>query len=75
MKMEKLIHFLESMKMTIVGGVALLVSLWLWLCDVSVAFDPAWVTIVICGLPLLWLAVTRLIYQRCTTERYNRGRL
>lgn len=62
--MEKLIHFLEGMKMTIVGGVALLVSLGLWLADVSVALDPAWITIVICGLPLLWLAVTRLIYQK-----------
>lgn len=50
--MEKLIHFLEGMKMTIVGGVALLVSLGLWLVDVNVALDPAWITIVICGLPL-----------------------
>lgn len=64
MNMEKLIHFLEGMKMTIVGGVALLVSLGLLLAGISVAFDPAWITIVICGLPLLWLAVTRLIYQR-----------
>lgn len=62
--MEKLIHFLEGMKMTIVGGMALLVSLGLLLADIRVAFDPAWITIVICGLPLLWLAVTRLIYQR-----------
>lgn len=62
--MERFIHFLEGMKMTIVGGVALLVSLGLWLADISVAFDPAWITIVICGLPLLWLAVTRLIYQK-----------
>ena len=62
--MEKLIHFLEGMKMTIVGGVALLVSLGLWLADVNIALDPAWITIVICGLPLLWLAVTRLIYQK-----------
>ena len=35
--MEKLVHFLEGMKMTIVGGVALLVSLGLWLADISVA--------------------------------------
>lgn len=62
--MKRIIHLLEGMKMTIIGGVALLVSLVLWLTDVSVALDPAWITIVICGLPLLWLAVTRLIYQR-----------
>ena len=62
--MEKFIHFLEGMKMTIVGGVALAASLAMLLCGIKVWYDPAWLTVFICGLPLLWLAVTRLVRQR-----------
>ena len=62
--MEKFIHFLEGMKMTIVGGVALAVSLVMLLCGIKVWYDPAWLTVFICGLPLLWLAVMRLVRQR-----------
>ena len=62
--MEKFIHFLEGMKMTIVGGVALAVSLAMLLCGIKAWYDPAWLTVFICGLPLLWLAVMRLVRQR-----------
>ncbi len=62
--MEKLIRFLESLKMTILGGIALAVSLVLWLTDVHSAFDPAWITVFISGLPLLYWAITRLLFQR-----------
>ncbi len=50
--------------MTLVGGVALAVSLVLLLMDVEVAIDPAWLTVFISGIPLLYLAVTRLVFQR-----------
>lgn len=50
--------------MTIVGGVALAISLILMLSGIKVMVDPAWITVVICGIPLLYLAVTRLIFQR-----------
>ena len=50
--------------MTIVGGVALAASLAMLLCGIKVWYDPAWLTVFICGLPLLWLAVTRLVRQR-----------
>ncbi len=59
-----MIKFLEGMKMTIVGGVALAISLILMLSGIKVMVDPAWITVVICGIPLLYLAVTRLIFQR-----------
>ncbi len=62
--MKRIIKFLESLKMTIVGGVALVISLILWLADINVKFDPAWITVVISGLPLLYSAITRLIFQR-----------
>lgn len=63
-KLNKIIHFLEGMPMTIVSGIALAISLVLMLCHVDMDFDPAWITVFISGVPLLWLAVTRLIFQR-----------
>lgn len=62
--MKRAIKFLESLKMTIIGGIALAISLILMLSGIKTVFDPAWITIVICGIPLLYLALTRLIFQR-----------
>ncbi|MCD8302796.1 MAG: cation-translocating P-type ATPase [Prevotellaceae bacterium] len=62
--MNRIISFLEGLRMTIVGGLALVVSLVLLLTGKHVAVDPAWVTVVICGVPLLYLAITRLVFQR-----------
>ncbi len=62
--MERLMKFFEGLRMTIVSGVALAVSLTLLLLKVHVVFDPAWITVVISGLPLLYLAIARLIFQR-----------
>lgn len=50
--------------MTIVGGIALSVSLVLMLTHTVWSFDPAWITIVVSGLPLLYLAIARLVFQR-----------
>ncbi len=55
---------LESLKMTILSGIALLISLIFLLSDIKVKFDPAWITVIISGLPLLYLAIVRLIFQR-----------
>ncbi|MCD8210052.1 MAG: cation-translocating P-type ATPase [Prevotella sp.] len=54
----------ESLKMTILSGIALFISLIFLLFDIKVKFDPAWITIIISGLPLLYLAIVRLIFQR-----------
>ena len=56
--------FLAGLKMTIISGVFLAVSLILMLTGRVLPVDPAWVTIVISGLPLLYLAITRLVYQK-----------
>ncbi|MCD7709852.1 MAG: cation-translocating P-type ATPase [Porphyromonadaceae bacterium] len=66
--MERFIQFLEGLKMTIIGGVALAVSLVLLLNDIQVTIDPAWITVLISGIPLLYLALTRLIFQRAITS-------
>ncbi len=55
---------LESLKMTILSGIALVISLIFLLSDIKVKFDPAWITVIISGLPLLYLAIVRLIFQR-----------
>lgn len=70
--LKKLNNFLAGLPMTIVAGVFLLVDLVPHLIEelggtpVSLTFlpfDPAWVTIFISGIPLLYLAIWRVIYN------------
>ena len=49
--------------MTIVGGVLLLGSFVLPRVGVQPLIDPAWGTVVISGIPLLYLAIWRIIYN------------
>ncbi|AGL02323.1 heavy metal translocating P-type ATPase [Desulfoscipio gibsoniae] len=62
--MEKSMDFLTGVKMTIVSGVFLTASLILMLTGTELPVDPAWITVVISGLPLLYLAITRLVFQK-----------
>ena len=62
--MKKMSDFLAGINMTIVSGVFLAASLILMLTGMKIPVDPAWVTVVISGYPLLYLAITRLIRQR-----------
>lgn len=52
---------LTSIPATVVGGVFLVLSFLLRKLDVSLPVDPAWVTVIISGLPLVYLAVIRII--------------
>ena len=70
--LKKLNDFLAGLPMTIVAGVFLLLDLVPHLMEefggapVSLSFlsfDPAWVTIVISGIPLLYLAIWRIIHN------------
>lgn len=61
---KKVSGFLSGLKMTLVGGVFLAASLFLMLTDRATAFDPAWVTVFICGLPLLYLALSRIVVNK-----------
>lgn len=49
--------------MTLVGAVFLAGSFVLSRVGVSLPIDPAWVTVIICGIPLLYLAVWRIIHN------------
>ena len=53
-----------GLKATIVSGIFLLASLVLMLTGKQVPVDPAWVTVILSGYPLLYLAITRLVYQK-----------
>ena len=61
---EKINDFLASWPMTIVGGVFLLASFILPRAGQPWGENLAWVCVVICGLPLLYLAVVRIIRNR-----------
>lgn len=70
--LKKLNDFLAGLPMTIVAGIFLLLDLVPHLMEKFggtpvqlsfLPFDPAWVTIVISGIPLLYLAVWRIIHN------------
>ncbi len=63
MMLKKINDFLAGLPMTIVGGVFLALSFVLPRAGVNLPVDPAWVTIIICGIPLLYLAVWRTIHN------------
>ena len=56
--------FLAGIPMTILGGLFLAASLLLMLTGIRWPVDPAWATVIICGEPLVYLAMHRLIFQR-----------
>ncbi|MEN6460385.1 MAG: cation-translocating P-type ATPase [Syntrophomonas sp.] len=62
--MEKAMDFLAGTKMTIVSGVFLAASLILLLTGTNLSVDLAWITVVISGIPLLYLAITRLVFEK-----------
>ena len=51
---------LSGLLATITGGVFLVVSFVLMLMEIKMAIDPAWVSIIICGIPLVYLSIWRL---------------
>lgn len=58
--LKKLNDFLAGLPMTIIGGVFLVFSFVLPRVGVTPPVDPAWATILICGIPLLYLAIWRI---------------
>jgi Cu+-exporting ATPase len=61
---KRLIDFLAGIPMTIVGGIFLGISLILMLLKIEVPLDPALFSVIICGVPLLYLAIWRVIYNK-----------
>ncbi len=61
---QKFIHTLESLKMTMVSGIFLLIAVLFMIFNISSPIDPAWGAVIISGIPLVYLAFTRLIYEK-----------
>jgi len=61
--LKKINDILAGMPMTLVGGVFLILSFVMQKLGVRPLVDPAWVTVVISGIPLLYLALWRVVYN------------
>lgn len=61
--LKKMDDFLSSVPATLVGGVFLILSFVLSKTGVNFPVDPAWITVLISGLPLLYLAVWRILHN------------
>ncbi len=62
--MKKISDVLSGIPMTVVSGVFLASSLIFMLTGIKVPIDPAWVTVFISGVPLVYLALSRLFLQK-----------
>ena len=61
--LKKINDFLAGMPMTLIGGVFLILSFVLSKFGIRLLIDPAWLTVVISGIPLLYLALWRVVYN------------
>ena len=59
--LKRLKEILTSIPATIIGGIFLVASFVLSKLSVDLPADPAWITVLICGLPLLYSAVRKLL--------------
>ncbi len=64
MMLKKFVDTLAGPWMTAIGGIMLALSLALKLSGVDFFPDPAWVALFICGVPLLYLAIWRIIHNK-----------
>lgn len=61
--LKKINDFLAGVPATLVGGVFLILSFVLPKAGINLLVDPAWITVIISGIPLLYLAIWRIIYN------------
>lgn len=61
--LKKLNTLLSGVPMTIISGIFLLISFVLPKAGINLPVDPAWVSVIISGIPLLYLAVWRIIHN------------
>lgn len=62
--LKRINDFLAGLPMTIAGGVFLVISFIAPRAGIFLPVDPAWISVIICGIPLLYLAVWRIIYNK-----------
>lgn len=59
--MKRILDLLTSFPLTLLGGIFLILSFVLPRVDVGMAIDPALVTVIISGIPILYAAISTLI--------------
>lgn len=66
MNLEEAMDFLAGLKMTIVAGIFLLIAVIFMIFHISVPIwlDPSWGAVIISGIPLVYLALIRLIREK-----------
>ena len=62
--MERTVELLSGVKMTVVGGVFLAASLLGMLLKFEFPLNPAWATVVICGVPIVNKAIKHIVGRR-----------
>jgi heavy metal translocating P-type ATPase len=62
--LKKTSYFFSGVRMTLVSGIFLFISLIMLLTNNQFLFDPAWITVIISGYPLIYLAIARLVYEK-----------
>ncbi len=60
----KIMDILAGLKMTIVSGVFLLCAIICMVSGIESPIDPAWGAVIISGIPLFYLALDRLIFEK-----------
>ena len=63
---DEITDFLFGLKMTIISGIFLLIAVIFMIfgIDVPIYLNPAWGTVIISGIPMLLLAMTRLLREK-----------
>ena len=62
--LKKVTVFLGSIPATVISGIAILISFILTKNGVSLIINPAWISVILCGIPILIKAVKRLTKSR-----------
>ena len=66
--LKKLIHIFSSIPATLIAGVFLILSFVFSRLNRSLPLDPAWITVILSGLPLLYSAIRKLIRNKGITK-------
>ncbi len=61
--LKKINDILAGIPATIIAGAALILSLALPKFNANPPLDPAWLAVIICGIPLLYLSIWRIIHN------------
>ena len=62
--LHEIVEKLESVLATVISGIFLLASFILLKLNITLVIDPAWITIIISGLPLFYSALKKLIKNK-----------